>query len=113
MSELIQIYGENLFEKESLLHDLEELTGVSPVKPFECVGTTEEVNLALWKTIKQFDLSKPLPFLLHYFSETTQFQSINDKLYDSFIQNYDSEHFLTDDAFSALKKEISCILSKN
>lgn len=113
MPELIQIYGENLFEKESLLHDLEELTGISPIKPFECVGTTEEVNLALWKTIKQYDLSKPLPFLLQHFSETSQFQSINNTIYDSFIQNYDSQHFLTNDAFSTLKTEISCILSKN
>ncbi len=45
--ELIVIFGENLLEKESLLMDFEKLYGKSDVKPFECVGTYDEINQAL------------------------------------------------------------------
>lgn len=112
MPELIAIYGENLFMKKSLLKDLEELTGLSPVKPFECVGTTEEVNLALWKTIQQHSSTEPLPYLLEYFSKTDKYSSIQPEAFDTFIGSYNSEHFLTDTAYTALKEEISCQFSK-
>ena len=45
--ELISVFGENLLEKKSLLDIYKELTGVYPNKPFECVGTIEEVNACL------------------------------------------------------------------
>ena len=112
MPELVSIYGENLFEKESLLKDLDELTGLSPVKPFECVGTTEEVNLALWKTIQQHDPNQPLPFLLEYFKTSSKYKSIQAKDFNAFIHKYDNQHFLTEPAFNTLKEEILCIFSK-
>jgi len=112
MPDLIAIYGENLFEKKSLLKDLEELTGLSPVKPFECVGTTEEVNLALWKTIQQHDSNQSLPFLLEFFSQSSKYKSIQAEAFDAYIHHFDNQHFLTESAFNALKEEILCILSK-
>ncbi len=47
--EVLDIFGKNLFEDESLLFLFEELVGVKNFKPFECVGTPEEVKLALEK----------------------------------------------------------------
>jgi hypothetical protein len=44
---MLEIFGENLLDKISLQKEFDELTGKSPVKPFECVGTVAEVNLAL------------------------------------------------------------------
>lgn len=112
MPDLIAIYGENLFEKESLLKDLEELTGLSPVKPFECVGTTEEVNLALWKTIQQHDSTQPLPYLLEYFKQSSKYKSIQAEAFHNFIHHFDHQHFLANSAFNALREEILCISSK-
>lgn len=112
LKDLIEIYGENLFEKKPLLKDLQELTGLSPVKPFECVGTTEEVNLSLWKTIQQQDPTKPLPYLLQYFADSSIYQSIQDIDFNNFMQHYETEHFLTNTAFETLKENISCILLK-
>jgi hypothetical protein len=43
----ISIFGEDLLNKPSLLHYFQELTGVADNKPFECVGTIEEVNRAI------------------------------------------------------------------
>ena len=44
---MMQIFGEDLLDKPSLQQYFDELTGIAEVKPFECVGTVEEVNRAL------------------------------------------------------------------
>ena len=49
---MVNIFGEDLFEKQSLLQTFLELAGKKNIKPFECVGTFEEVNYAISKTIE-------------------------------------------------------------
>ena len=44
---LVAIFGKDLMADESLRPILEELNGTAAVKPFECVGTVEEVNACL------------------------------------------------------------------
>ncbi|SFK46315.1 hypothetical protein SAMN05216390_101206 [Lachnospiraceae bacterium KH1T2] len=46
-AELVDIFGENLLDKESLDKDFRELSGIDENKPFECVGTRSEVVSAL------------------------------------------------------------------
>ncbi len=46
--EMLRIFGENLFEKKELEPLFKELLGLSKFKPFECVGTPEEMVLALF-----------------------------------------------------------------
>ena len=46
-NELIEIYGRNLLKDNDLLPILKQLKGEVDVKPFECVGTIEEVNACL------------------------------------------------------------------
>ena len=45
--ELVEIFGEDLLEKESLDLYFRELTGIEENKPFECVGTRKEVLVSL------------------------------------------------------------------
>ncbi len=45
--ELKDIFGRNLLEDNELLPILKQLKGEAEVKPFECVGTIEEVNACL------------------------------------------------------------------
>jgi UDP-N-acetyl-alpha-D-muramoyl-L-alanyl-L-glutamate epimerase len=45
-NQLLEIFGQNLFAKESLLQTYKELLGVAAIKPFDCVGTPEEVAVA-------------------------------------------------------------------
>ena len=63
--ELVDIFGEDLFEDKELLGTLLELAGYSETKPFECVGTYEEVRYALSLTISK--LGGNLPYLLKYY----------------------------------------------
>lgn len=65
---LVEIFGEDMFENESMLQIFKELLGKENVKPFDCVGTFTEVNYAITKTIKQLCDVK-LPYLLEYYKE--------------------------------------------
>ena len=66
--ELVDIFGENLFEKIELLETFLELAGETNIKPFECVGTFEEVKYAISKTIgKLQEEGKKLPCLLEHY----------------------------------------------
>jgi hypothetical protein len=66
--ELSKIFGKNLFEDEALLPEFEGLLGLSPVKPFECVGTTGEFRAALSMAVERYPAEK-LPPLLKVFLE--------------------------------------------
>jgi UDP-N-acetyl-alpha-D-muramoyl-L-alanyl-L-glutamate epimerase len=61
--ELVKIFGEDLLKKEQLRLFLDQLTGHAETKPFECVGTLEEVNTALAYLISEHQ-ANDLPALL-------------------------------------------------
>lgn len=65
-SELISIFGEDMYEKEELLPIFLELLGYSKTKPFECVGTYGEVRYAVSLLINSKD---KLPYLLKYYKD--------------------------------------------
>lgn len=49
----MNIFGENLLEKESLDLYFRELAGIEENKPFECVGTRKEVLVCLKDFIRK------------------------------------------------------------
>jgi len=56
-----------------LLFYFNQLCGIEDVKPFECVGTVDEVCMALCMTIDQY-LTDDLPSLLLYFKMTESYK---------------------------------------
>lgn len=67
VTELTRIFGADLFTQEEVTPLVRELAGLSPQKPFECVGTTEEMLVALYLSIQQVKkLRAPLPVVLGY-----------------------------------------------
>ncbi|HOX41048.1 MAG TPA: UDP-N-acetylmuramoyl-L-alanine--D-glutamate ligase [bacterium] len=56
--ELITIFGKNLFEDEGLLPTFGDLLGYGKVKPFDCVGTFDEAQAALYLAREKFAGSK-------------------------------------------------------
>lgn len=52
-NQLLNIFGQNLFNKISLMQTYKELLGVEPIKPFDCVGTAEEVKVAFYLAMKK------------------------------------------------------------
>lgn len=100
---LVNIFGEDLFEKKDLLNTFIELCGYGKTKPFECVGTYDEVKFAITKTIENLQSeNKKLPYLLDYYKN-------NYNLVDTSIditKTYNEENNLPKNLEEVLKKEI-------
>lgn len=95
---LISIFGEDLFQKESLLQTFIELCGYAENKPFECVGTYEEVRYAISKTIQ--NTQGKMPFLLKYYQDNFE---IMDK---DILKNYNENNNLPKEFDEILRGEI-------
>ena len=64
-AEMTRIFGANLFTQKDVSPLLAELVGLSHHKPFECVGTTEEMLVALYLCVQQAkELDALLPVVL-------------------------------------------------
>ena len=100
---LVDIFGEDMFENKNLLNTFLELTGNGETKPFDCVGTFEEVNFAISKTIQNIIKEKnELPYLLKYYKD-------NFELVDTSIDitlRYNSENNLNEEQNDMLRKEV-------
>ena len=55
--EMLNIFGKNLLDDKTLEKDFLELIGESETKPFECIGTIDEVKYALNRIISSGDNS--------------------------------------------------------
>lgn len=100
---LVKIFGEDLFEKKSLLKTFIELTGNGEVKPFDCVGTFEEVTFAVSKTISIIEANgEALPYLLKYFKSNYELADLNVDL----TSEYNDENNLTEEQNNMLRKEV-------
>ena len=102
-TELVNIFGEDLFEKKELLDIFLELTGNKDVKPFDCVGTFEEVNFAISKTIIDLEeKNEKLPYLLKYYKENFKLVDITNDI----SKRYNEENNLNEEQNNMLKKEL-------
>ena len=80
-----------------------ELAGKKNIKPFECVGTFEEVNYAISKTIENLEKEKQeLPYLLKYFKDNYELMDTSKDL----TKVYNEENNLTDEQNELLRKEV-------
>lgn len=98
---LIEIFGEDLFEKEDLLDIFIELTGYGKTKPFECVGTYEEVRYAITKTISKLDKQ---PYLLKYYKKHFELENLNKNLENKYNRENNLNPYFENLLKSELKK---------
>lgn len=102
-TKLVNIFGEDLFEKESLLETFIELTGNGKTKPFDCVGTYEEVNFAISKTIENLEKSNAdLPILLKYYKNNFGLVDMSEDI----TKRFNEENNLTEEQSDMLRKEV-------
>ena len=97
---LISIFGHHLLDDESLKYTFDELTGLAPEKPFECVGTTEEVNAALQRVIKSM-AGMHLPTLLRHYKQVMAPVS---RQIDHLLDDFNNDHFLNPTFEKLLRK---------
>ncbi|MBE0639217.1 MAG: hypothetical protein IH598_11910 [Bacteroidales bacterium] len=102
---LKSIFGANLMHDESLLPIFQQLTGIADEKPFECVGTIDEVNTALTMTIRK-NRKLPLPYLLDYYSSTNNFAQFQNDKQCFLLNNLEKKHFVPDQFLKILKEAV-------
>ncbi len=95
---LLEIFGEDLFEREDLRQTFIELCGYAETKPFECVGTYSEVRYAITQTIK--NCKDELPYLLKYYKENFEFSN------EELLNYYNAKNNLPEKFEKILKEEL-------
>jgi len=106
LEKLTEIFGENLLDKPSLLSYFKKLTGEDKVKPFECIGTISEINMALSISIKKYE--GELPFLLKAYSEKQASNNLNEIYCIDWKNSFNNENFLTEENINIIKHALSC-----
>ena len=98
---LINIFEQDLFDRDDLLKTFIELCGYGETKPFECVGTYSEIRFSITKVIKDLEKEgKELPYLLKYYKEN--FELSNDEL----LTYYNENNNLPEDFETILKERL-------
>jgi UDP-N-acetyl-alpha-D-muramoyl-L-alanyl-L-glutamate epimerase len=107
LEKIEQIFGCQIFNNEQLVPILDQLIGKHEVKPFECVGTPDEINMALAFFILHSKIDGPLPYLIDYYKKTPFFKNCNeDEFWNSIKNAFDSEHFLSNPLYEQLQQFI-------
>lgn len=84
--ELIRIFGKNMLEKEEYRDLFNGLVYQDYDKPFECVGTKKEINLALYRAAERRK-GQELPLLLNSYINSPQAEKNPQSLDDFFDKN--------------------------
>jgi hypothetical protein len=101
----IKIFHKDLYASKELADLLLHITGVKLPKPFECVGTYEELQEGLRLSIKKLEgNNQPLPFLLRYAKEKV----LNENYTQSkILTSWNQNNFLPNDLAQTLKAKIA------
>ncbi|MBE5912099.1 hypothetical protein [Pseudobutyrivibrio sp.] len=94
LEELDNIFGKRLFEDETLMEDFDKLCGILPEKPFECVGSRDEVNASIVEAISQYEAKAiKLPILLAHYKES---KPTNTSSFAAITGQYSTAHGLNE-----------------
>ena len=103
---------ENLLELEDMLdnikmkEDFEKLIGVRDEKPFECIGTKDEVNAAMSLILEkdEYKNNENLPLLIKYYKDECQNKHMNKDQIDKILNSYETNNNVTRETTEKIKK---------
>lgn len=106
---MVEIFGTDMVADESMIPVMEQLIGAVDEKPFECVGSRDEVNTACCMVIYDYlKKGEKLPALYeHYYNKG--FYNENLVLNNQFFTLFDEENLLKEE-FADLIKQNCCVL---
>ena len=76
---MISIFGDDLLNRTELAPILDQLTGMAYVKPFDCVGTIQEVNEAMHRILES---RKDKALVKHYINK--QLAMLDDNMLEEY-----------------------------
>lgn len=101
--ELTEIFGRDMGSDENLIPTLNQLIGnETDEKPFECVGSRDEVNFALCEAVQKWD---NLPLLFDYYKSTPLYESYS-KMKNPYPKFYDRQNLLPAGYRDIVEKEL-------
>ena len=103
---LSEIFGKDLFKDTSLTPYLRQLTGMDNVKPFECVGTIDEVNASLQQTIA-LNPAETRTGILSYYLESSNYQALHQHQFAMLLKEFVPEHNLEPQFEQIIKNALS------
>ena len=102
--EVRDIFGRNMLDDWDMKETLDQLIGIEEEKPFECVGSRDEINTAIVLTIKGLeDAGEALPCLLSYYKTTDLYQTFRTRG-DQYSTYYDGNNLVPDDLAGLVRK---------
>ncbi|MBQ8296232.1 MAG: hypothetical protein IJX77_00435 [Ruminococcus sp.] len=109
---LTRIFGKDLLNDAAMLEYFEELLGMTEHKPFECVGSIDEVNLAVSLAVRSYESSgEQLPLLLKTYKEKGLYHpELIDDMYSECCCGYNEQNLLPSDFAEILKNEMERLL---
>ncbi|MCK9219010.1 MAG: hypothetical protein M0P47_03035 [Bacteroidales bacterium] len=102
---LIEIFGKNLLDDPNLSQIFDQLTGIAEEKPFDCVGTIREVNLALCETIRRYGREE-MPCLLELYRKSSSFKMYSLLSFSQFLKTFPTGSNLSPEFETILKNEL-------
>ena len=92
--EVKEIFGTDMLEDETMQSTMEQLVGIQEEKPFECVGSRDEIHTALVMTIDRLEKDgEKLPYLLKYYKTTGLYEEYKVKG-DHFSGYFDEQNLV-------------------
>lgn len=101
-AELVGIFGSNLLNDPDLSFYFDQLCGLEEEKPFDCIGTIDEVNAALQATIETYRDAK-LPVLLERYKQSRNYKSDNNGAFSFLLAQFNTQNFIPDHFLHTLK----------
>lgn len=94
--ELNDIFGSDMANDMTMKDTLDKLIGMVEEKPFECVGSRDEVNTAICMAIRKYKKSEEvLPYLFEYYMTTPFYNEYIDKE-NTYFDKFNEENLLPD-----------------
>jgi len=102
--EMEKIFGKNMLDDVALMTDFEKLAGLQAEKPFECVGSRDEVNAALQELVRIYERDdKPLPKLLEAYKK---FDTLNKQDIAEMCSSFDEKNYVPEQFVKLLEARL-------
>jgi len=99
------VFGKNLLKEVDLWPLLRQLSGMTGSKPFDCIGTVDEVNAALQLTLQRMP-ETGLPELLQLYRDSEFYLQYKDIDGDALLHAFNENHFLPKEFEALLRSKI-------
>ena len=111
-SKLRSVFGKDLLNDSAMMDYFIELIGQSVHKPFECVGSIDEVNLAVSLAIEKYEANDvPLPWLFEEYKNRGLYHpEETDRINSEYCHGFNNDNLLPDTFKQILLKEMERLL---